>query len=184
MTPANIMDCRNIRVNLPFYDEKENYNSMFGRAREQAEVIEKLAEETGVRVTFEIHMGSIIPSASAAYRFVSGFNPRYIGVIYDVGNMVHEGFENYKLGLELLGEYIANVHIKNYIWKLTETDKDGVDLWASVPCPLKKGTANIRKFVGLLEHTGYDGFLSVEDFSNEQDTYSKLKSNIQFLKAL
>ena len=181
---AKIMECGIIRVNLPFYDEKDNYNCVFDRAKEQAKVVEKLAEASNVKIVFETHMGGIIPSASAAYRFVSGFNPEHIGVIYDPGNMVYEGFENYKIGVELLGKYLANVHLKNASWNFSGTDEDGIDSWTPEASTLKKGSANLKKLVEILKGAGYQGFLSVEDFSNDEDTYTKLKNNIGFIKLL
>ena len=57
----------------------------------------------GVRALVEIHMGTIVPSASAAAQFCSRFDPRHVGVIHDAGNMVFEGFERYRMGLEVLG---------------------------------------------------------------------------------
>lgn len=181
---AKIMNCGNIRVNLPFYDEKESYVNLFDRAREQAKVVGKLAEASGVRIVFEIHMGGIIPSASAAYRFVSGMDPRHIGIIYDPGNMVYEGFENYKLGVELLGGYLAWVHVKNAAYELKGAGDNGADMWKPEAYPLKKGSADIGRLVHILKEAGFDGYLSVEDFSNTSDTYSKLESNIEFLKSL
>ncbi len=184
MKAAKSMKCRNIRINVPNYDETENYNTLFARTLEQTKVIEKLAEKYDVRVLFETHMGNIIPSASAAYRLVSNFNPKYIGVIYDVGNMVYEGFENYRLALELLGEYLAHVHIKNSLWKIVRTTDDGVTVWEPDFAPFKEGIADIKKFIKVLKDVGYNGYVSVEDFSSQQDTYSKLKSNIEFLRSI
>lgn len=184
MRAAVKMGCRNIRVNVPRYDEKENYRMLFARSVEQVKILEKLAAKYDIRINFETHMGNIIPSASAAYRFVSGFDPRYTGIIFDPGNMVYEGFENYRLGMELLGEYLAHVHIKNAVWKLNETEVDGTEVWSPTWAPFKKGYADIRKLITVLKDIGYEGYVSVEDFSNAEDTYTKLKSNIEFLRSL
>ncbi len=50
--------------------------------------------------------------------------------------------------------------------------------------PLKKGSANLAALVKALVAVGYDGVLSVEDFSNEKPTQEKLEENIAYLKAL
>ena len=39
----------------------------------------------GVKLLLETHMDTIVPSASAVYRMICGFDPRCIGVIYDPG---------------------------------------------------------------------------------------------------
>ena len=184
MKAANTMNCRNIRVIAPWYDGKESYVELFNKTVEQTKILEKLAEKYDVRICFETHMGNIIPSASAAYRLVSNFNPKYIGVIFDPGNMVFEGFENYRLGIELLGEYLSHIHLKNAVWELKETTGDGVNVWKQTWVPLNKGYADIKKLVKVLKDTGYEGFMSLEDFTNETDTYTKLKNCIDFLKSI
>jgi sugar phosphate isomerase/epimerase len=184
LAAAQAIGCPNIRVNVPKYNETENYRSLFGRTREQLGRLEQLAGRYGTRINFEIHMGNIIPSASAAFRLVSGFDPRRIGIIFDPGNMVHEGYENYRLGLELLGEYLAHVHIKNALWRQTATGADGVAVWQPTWATLKQGVADLRKLIRALKAIGYDGYLSIEDFSNEADTATKVREGYQFLKEL
>lgn len=181
---ASSIGCKNVRVFPPQYDETENYRTIFDRTVTELKCLEELALKYGVRINLEIHMGNIIPSASAAYRLVSGFDPECIGIIFDPGNMVHEGFENYKLGFELLGEYLSYVHVKNAVWKKTETLENGQEIWKPEWSPLMKGYANIPKLISNLKETGYDGYLSVEDFSNEEDTETKLKNNLRFLMSV
>ena len=40
---------------------------------------------------------------------LEGFDPAHIGLIFDPGNMVNEGFEDYQKSFELLGDYIAHI---------------------------------------------------------------------------
>lgn len=179
--------CKNVRICPPNYDETENYRQLFERTVAELKRVEVLAAQYGVRVNLEIHMGNIIPSASAAYRLVSNFDPRYIGVIHDAGNMVFEGFENYRMGLELLGPYLAYAHVKNAVWIMDGTD--GTELrtaarWKPVWAPYQKGFANLTKLISVLKDMGYQGYISVEDFSNEVETYTKLRDNLQFLKRI
>jgi len=181
---ASAIGCRNVRVFPPNYDEKENYRVLFDRTLCELKCLEGLASKYGVKINLEIHMGNIIPSASAAYRLVSAFDPKCFGVIYDPGNMVHEGYENYKLGLELLGEYLSYVHVKNAVWNKVDTLDNGQEVWMPAWAPLKKGYANISKLVSNLKETGFNGYLSIEDFSNEKGTIKKLKNNLEFLESL
>ena len=67
----------------------------------------------------EIHHETIVPSASARAGSSMGFDPASVGAIYDPGNMVWEGHEQYRLGLETLGPYLAHVHAKNTGWRQT-----------------------------------------------------------------
>jgi sugar phosphate isomerase/epimerase len=184
MKAAAQINCKNMRVFPPNYDETENYRQLFARTVAEVKEVEKMAAHYEVRVNLEIHMGNIIPSASAAFRLAANFDPQYIGIIHDAGNMVHEGLENYRLGLELLGEYLAYVHIKNAVWTVDRTGADGTEFWKPVWAPYRKGYANLTKLIGVLQDLGYQGYVSVEDFSNELDTYAKLRDNLDFLKTL
>lgn len=181
---AGMIGCVNVRVFEPFYDGTENYRVLFDKAARQVGILEALAKEYNVRINFEIHMNTIIPSCSAAYRLVSSFDPRYIGIIFDPGNMVHEGFENYSMGIEMLGEYLAHVHVKNAVWKKVETGADGIEAWKPEWAPLKKGCADLRSLVRLLNAKGYNGYYCLEDFTNETDTRTKLSAFIDFMKEI
>ena len=44
-------------------------------------------------------------SAGLAHRLVNGFDPDHIGVLFDPGSMVHEGYESYRMGMELLRDH-------------------------------------------------------------------------------
>ena len=69
-----------------------------------------------MEANIETHFGNIAASASLAHRLVSQFDPQFIGVVYDPGNMVYEGYECWRTGFELLGPYLHEVHAKNATW--------------------------------------------------------------------
>lgn len=181
---AKIMECPSIRLDPPSYDETENYTVLFNRTKAKVMELEKLAAKYGVAINFETHMGNIIPSASAAYRLVCDCDPRYVGVLFDPGNMVHEGFENYRLGIELLGKHLSHVHVKNGVWKMTEKTDAGVEKYAPTWAQFWKGYADLGKLIQVLRDVGYEGYISVEDFTNDEDTVTKLKNNLAYLKTL
>ena len=181
---ARKIKCPNIRINVPKYDGTKPYPRLCDETVRATAALEALAARYGVRINFEIHMGNIIPSASAAFRFVSHFDPKHIGIIFDPGNMVHEGFENYRLGLELLGPYLACVHVKNAQWQRESAPGAAPEVWKPVWAPLQKGYADLPQLVRLLQDLDYQGYLSLEDFSNEDETYPKLQKNLAYLSKL
>lgn len=182
MEAARIMDCNKVRVSVPRYDGSVNYRKLFEKSVEDYRLVEKLSEEMGVKSLVEIHMGCICPSASAAYRFVSNFDPENVGVILDPGNMVVEGFENWTLGVELLGEYLAHVHVKNAVWR-EAGERHGAKLWRADMCPLREGLVSWEDVLKALNKAGYRGWLSFEDFS-DQPSDVKLRDNLAFMKSL
>lgn len=181
---AAAMNCTKIRVCVPQYKGDMNYRELFQKTVKEFEVLEDLARKYDVKINFEIHHGTITSSASSAYRLASNFNSKYIGVIYDPGNMVHEGYEDYKMGLELLGEYLDHVHIKNAAWFLMKNKETGKEAWECSWSPLRNGQVDFVKLLSALQYVNYEGYLSFEDFSNEESTEDKLKDNIAFIKEL
>jgi len=179
---AASVDCRFVRIWAPAYDGSKNYNDVLNDCIENTKELLPLAKKYNVKFLFEIHMGLIIPSASAAYRLVSNFDPNQIGVIYDPGNNVYEGLENMQMGIEILGPYLAHVHIKNGKWVQGETDADGTEHYAPVFAEIDKGYFDIKKLLSTLNEKSYQGYLSVEDFANNMSTQEKIAHNIDFMK--
>ncbi len=183
MQAAKIMTCSQIRVNAPAYERGLNYNNLFEETKKTLEKVERLASKYGIKALLELHMGNIIPSASAAHRLVSSFDPNCIGLIYDPGNMIYEGYENWQMGMQLLGEYLAHIHIKNASWVIEKKDKNGVFFWKPTWARLKEGFVNWKEIMDVLKIVDYKGYLSFEDFS-DIPTEKKLTEDIEYLKSL
>lgn len=182
---AGAMGAPQARVGVPGYDGSVNYRELFEQALTDYAKVEKLARTYGVKAVVETHHGSILPSASAAYRFAGHFDPECVGVIHDAGNMVHEGFENYRFGFELLGEYLAEVHVKNTAWEQTnETGPNAQRLWQASWCEMKDGIVNWADVMRALKAVGYDGWLALEDFSTDRPTEQKLPDAVKYLREL
>jgi len=174
-----------IRVGTPRYDGSAHYDVLFRQSRKDYEKTAKLAEKAGVRACIELHMGIITPSASSARRFLDGLDPKTVGVIYDPGNMVTEGYEETKMGLEILGPYLAHVHCKNGVWTKKADAKPGEHPW--VPghaAPVNEGIVDWKKVLNCLKTVGYNGYISFEDFSDVRKTEDKVKFNINYIKSL
>jgi len=182
MGAAAAVGCRKMRVGPPGYDGSRPYPELFDQASRDFERVAALSARHGVQACLEMHMGNITPSAGLAYRLVSNFDPTQIGVIFDPGNMVVEGFENYRMALELLGPYLSHVHAKNCLWVQTGHE-DGIAKWEWRMAAVKEGQADWTKIVAALKKVRYQGWLSFEDFS-EGDTRTKLIEGLAYLKKI
>lgn len=174
-----------IRLGIPGYDRSRPFAELFELARGYLKEAEKLCRQYGVKGLIETHHVTIAPSASAAYRLCEGFDPDCIGVLYDPGNMVHEGYENYKMGLELLGPYLAHVHVKNAGWKTNGIAEDGSVRWDSVWSGLTEGVVPWKQVIEDLKAVGYEGYLGVEDFSGQfADSAEMLQHFTEYINKL
>lgn len=184
MEGAQIMGAPSCRVGVPAYNRTRSYHEIFAETLIDLGVIERLAEKYGVKALIEIHFGNITPSAALAHRLVSNFNPKYVGVIFDPGNMIYEGMENWRLGLELLGPWLAHVHVKNTAWDIAETLADGTTKWRASEATLQGGIVDWGEVIEDLKAVGYDRYLSSEDFSRSEPTETKIRNGLVYLKRL
>jgi len=157
-----------------------SYQESFSAAREFLGGVEDLARSHGVKALVEIHHRTICPSASLAHRLVSAFDSDLIGVILDPGNMAYEGFEDYRIGLELMGPYLAHVHIKNAAFERPE----GGGVWKPRWSPLDDGVVDFGLVFEALREVGYEGWLVIEDFSAARPSRETLRHNLGFVRAL
>lgn len=142
-----------------------------------AEVLE-LLKGTGIKAMIEIHHRTIVPSAGLMHRLISQFDPASVGVIYDPGNMAYEGFEDYRMGIELLGPYMTHVHLKN---AKTQPNDNGV--WTYTWAPLEDGVVDFDALLTALKEVGYNDWLVIEDFSGKRPSREALKQNLEFVRA-
>lgn len=175
---ARICGAGQVRVGSGAWPAAGSYAAAFANAQAFLGQAQALAKQYGIKVVIEIHHRTITPSAALAHRLVSAFDPDYVGVIHDAGNMVYEGFEEYRLGLELLGPYLAHVHLKNAAWQRPSAG----GIWRGTWAPLEDGVVDWPALFAALRAVGYTGWLGLEDFSQQRPSAEALIYNYQFVQ--
>lgn len=184
MRGAVAMGVPQLRVTVPQYDGSEPFLPLWERSQAQYRDVAELARSHGVKALLELHHRTLTPSASAARRFLDGCDPDHVGVIHDIGNMPYEGYETPRMGLEVLGDYLAHVHVKNARWFPTKYREDGTLEWKCDWAPLHKGVIDLRLLFTALRAVGYDGWIGVEDFSTVTPLDQRLTANLAYLKQI
>ena len=184
MKAAQLLGSPSIRIGVPSYDGTIPYKQCLADGRKYIAQVQELAQQYKVRGSIETHHGNIACSASAAVRLVEGFDHNYVGIIYDPGNMVHEGYENYQMGLEIIGDHLTHVHVKNATYKSLTSDDLTAAKWQVEWSAIDTGAVHWPRILKALKAIGYDGWLSMEDFSNSQSTEKLLGHNISYIKSL
>ncbi|HEX4400028.1 MAG TPA: sugar phosphate isomerase/epimerase [Galbitalea sp.] len=180
------MGAGRVRFNVPKAAPGTNYQDLFAATRADAEFVAKRAAEHGVQVVIQIHHGNIVSTASAAVRLLDGLDPRYIGAIHDLGNLTiegREGLQSHVPGLQILGPYLAHVHVKNAVWKPGAPREDGTVDWAWEWAPLRTGAGDLPGYLSSLKEVGYDGWVTVEDFTTELPLEERIADDIAYLRA-
>ena len=108
-----------------------------------------------------------------------------VGVIHDLGNLVIEGFERHTSAFEMLGDYLAHVHVKNARW-VTDGSRTaaGSKVWHHEWATLRDGQADVGQYLTDLRAHGYDGWVTLEDFSTDLPLDERTRDNLAFVKSL
>ncbi|MDO5863158.1 sugar phosphate isomerase/epimerase [Paenarthrobacter ureafaciens] len=160
-----------------------SYPELFAATRGHYEWVAERAAHHGVKALVELHHGTVTASASSARRLLEGLDPQHVGVIHDLGNLLIEGWESPLPALELLGPYLAHVHVKNARWVRTENrDEAGASVWVNEWAPLAEGQGSVLEYFKALASVGYDHWVTVEDFSTEVPLAERTAGNLDFLR--
>jgi sugar phosphate isomerase/epimerase len=179
------LGARQVRITVPRTGTKGNYREAFALARHHFEWVAERAAAHGVKALVELHHGTLTSSASSALRLIDGLDPEHIGVIHDLGNLLIEGKEDHLSAFELLGSYLAHVHVKNVRWSPRSiAEPDGSVLWDWQWAPLRTGQADVRGYFDALREFGYDGWVTSEDFSIDLPLEERTRDNLAYLKAV
>jgi sugar phosphate isomerase/epimerase len=174
-----------VRVSMPRTRTGEPYPALFDRTRADLSWIADRAAELGVKALVELHHSTITSSASAALRLIDGLDPANVGVIHDLGNLLIEGQEDHLAAFELLGPYLAHVHVKNARWVPTDDIRaDGSVVWRHEWATLREGQASVADYFADLRTIGYDGWVTVEDFSTDLPLEARTADNLAVLRSL
>ncbi|MBT1003412.1 sugar phosphate isomerase/epimerase [Paenarthrobacter sp. DKR-5] len=159
------------------------YPELFAAARKDFEWVAGRAAHHGVKALVELHHRTITASASSALRLLEGLDPQHVGVIHDLGNLVIEGWEDPLPAFELLGDYLAHVHVKNAAWVRQDApDASGAAVYDTQWVPLREGQGSVLEYFRALAAFGYDGWVTVEDFSTALPLAERTADNLDYLR--
>jgi sugar phosphate isomerase/epimerase len=174
---AEIAGCRIIRIQAGATLEGQSFAAAFESALRLCDAYATEAARHEVKVVLHQHWGTATASASSLYGLLSRFDPRHIGCIYDPGNMFVEGHEDYRIGLGMLRDYVAHVHLKNvrYAHGLM------VDAWHREWAPLDDGLVDFKYLFQALHEIDYRGWIVMSDVGESREEHAMLRYNHQFL---
>ncbi|MGH3098487.1 MAG: sugar phosphate isomerase/epimerase family protein [Streptosporangiales bacterium] len=177
MALAATAGASHIRLRAPA-PELDGFPELMLATRNYLAEVSALAEHYQVRGLLEMHHGTLCPSASLAARAVAGLPPDAIGVIYDAGNVIVEGYEDHRMALQILGPYLAHVHLKNAVFARPHDGGAWRHRWA----PLDDGVLDVPLLLRILDQAGYRGWIAVEDLSTDRPTAETLRFDADYLR--
>lgn len=151
---AAIMDCNTVLVLPGFVTADLDYEFGMKRLEESIWILKDHAEKYRVRLGIEDLWSKILYSPYEMRDFVDKFNSEYVGVHFDVGNVLQYGYPDQ--WIRILGKgrkRIVNVHLKDYS-ELVGNMSGFTQLFL--------GDVPWARVMESLKETGYENFLIAE----------------------
>jgi sugar phosphate isomerase/epimerase len=186
MRAAVAIGAASLRVGPGYFNTKagaDPYPVQLERAQARYAHVARLAAKYGVRALIETHMHQIAPSTMAAAAVLKGLDPRHVGIMWDPGNQVMEGREKTAMALQIAGNLLAEVHVKNMRFDPGKTD-DGRFVMYPASAPVDAGVVDWPSLIPELKAAGYDGWLFFEDFCTERPMEERLRHNLEFFRKI
>ena len=127
------------------------YDEAYKRLEDSIWKLKEEAEKAGVGLGVENIWGKILYSPLEMRDFVDIFKSRYVGVHFDVGNVIQYGYPDQ--WIRILGKRLLNIHLKDY----SETINNIRGF-----THLFQGSVPWARVMDALREVGYDGYLIAE----------------------
>ena len=108
---------------------------------------------------YHTHSGVGLVGASIwdLHEILNGFDPKLVGVNYDIGHATVEGgMGGWIESLRITGEYLRGVAVKDFLW-----EKDPKGQWQAAWKPLGEGMVRFPRFFDMLREAQFNGPLQI-----------------------
>ncbi len=146
---AQLFETSYIRMFSFYIPEGEGPERYTDEVCRRTEKMIAAAEKKGIILLHENEKGIYGDKAIRCQKLMEKFSSAYYKAVFDFANFVQCGQDTIE-AYEMLKPYIAYVHVKDALGENGEVVLAG------------DGDGNVRKILGELERSGYDGFLSLE----------------------
>lgn len=188
-TPVSILAEHGITdFRIGYFRASDDPRAAFDSARASLEKLAGVCAARGVRAVCQVHHGTLVASASAAWHLVNGLPPASIGIELDPGNQSFEGFEDWERSARLLGDYLVAAGVKDTtlardMSKAGDLDKGWRRSWA----PIYEGVTNWHSFAQALAAVDFTGtlvFMPFYDHTDPAAMTAKLKREVAYLREI
>jgi sugar phosphate isomerase/epimerase len=155
---ADVLGARQLRI-CGASMAGHSYTEAYDATLRACAAYSQAARKRGIRVLLHQRWATVTASASQLYRVLSNFDPSAVGCIYDAGSMAVEGYEEYRIGLEVLGNYVADVHIAN----ARHFPANQGTVWDWEWSPLSDGLMDLQRLFRALRRGDYRGWVTLAD---------------------
>ncbi|PDT17899.1 xylose isomerase [Rhizobium sp. J15] len=176
-----------VRLGFWRYDPSRRWKAQADEARRDLDGFERLAERFDIKLTVQLHGGTLHSSGALAAQLLAGRDPSRIGAYLDPANqIIREGSEDWRLTLDLLDPWFCCMGVKNCGWFPGVYGAQGQRAWHSDWYGLDEGIVPWNEIIPHLVMDGFAGVLSVHSQYRlpREQALAKARADLAHLRRL
>ncbi|MFZ0427206.1 MAG: sugar phosphate isomerase/epimerase family protein [Acidobacteriota bacterium] len=158
--------------------EEVPYDVAYRRSQDEIRKVLPLAEQLGVKIALENVWNQFLMSPLEMARYVDELDSPWVGVHFDVGNVVNFGWPEH--WIRILGPRIIKLDIKEF----SREKRDAEGLWAGFKVKLGEGSIDWPSVRHALEQSGYEGWVSAEVQGGDRTWLAELSQRMDTVLGL
>lgn len=159
--------------------------SMDDGRRQMAQLAELCARHD-LRAVYQVHHGTLIHNAWAAWQLVHDLPAENVGVMLDPGNQVNEGWDHWMTAVHLMGPHLAAMGIKDGgVYRDGDLTGEKKGWYARLGVTLQEGRVNWYDVARALKSVHFAGtfvFMPFYDKDGIDVMTAKLKAEVSYLR--
>lgn len=184
---AASLDIREIKLGYHKYAAFGTFRQTLDQMRRDLDGIEALANGLNLRANLHIHSGDhMTAQAAIVWDLIRDRDPRAIGAYVDPGHMFTEGGrDGWRQGLDLLGDRIALVAVKDVAWEPMPDSPKDKPRWRVRVVPLRKGIVDWPQVFTCLSELKFDGWISIHsEYANmsAEEVLIQTQDDLRYLR--
>jgi sugar phosphate isomerase/epimerase len=175
---AKILGARRIRTWAGNKEPHEADDELWDAVARSLREFALRAEDEGVTLAVEMHGGTLAATPEGAMRLIELVDAPSLKLNFQVVDYRDPDLDR---AVEMVGDYVVNVHAQNY--RPSALDPEKMEL-----CRIAEGVVDYDHLAGLLAQHGFKGFIEVEFLKgedvSEQIAFESLKKDAAYLTEL
>ena len=165
-------------------DLEEGYMKSEYKMKKQIEGFLPLCEKYGIKVGIQHHYGPMISNSMELRHVLEGFDPTYVGAIWDAAHSGLAG-EEPEQGLDIVWDYLMLVNLKNafYLPKTgPEAERTQFERYFTTG---KHGNCDWERVIRYLKKKDYRGVICLPaEYTDEAGVNKYVKEDLNYVKDL
>ena len=171
-----------IRTMAPIGDD--GYMASEARLRREYEALLPLLERHGVKLGVQNHYGRYVCNAMGLRHLLDGFDPRYIGAVWDAAHTGLQG-EEPDFAIDIVWPNLCMVNLKNAFWRpVTGPEAEDVR-WKPYWTSGRQGLASWPRVAAELRRRDYTGVVCLTaEYTDEPSVDRLIAEDIAYARSL